>query len=693
MVAVPQFLAAIGASVLSSFGVAVYLGTTAGLAIAITVGVATLGLVTSFATRTPKLRDPGDAGGPGSHQILVRSTTEPRKIVYGEAVVSGPLAFMNTNGDGPAGNGTSLYALVALTGHEIDSFQGFFLDDKFVDIADVDTGGDGDVTDAPYAPVGAFPTLYLRGHTGASGQTVDTMVDSGFTLWTSNHRGRGVSYFVARMDQMPEAENADIWERGAPANIAALIRGKKVYDPRLDSTFTGTWGTGSGAHRLATPSTWAYSSNPALCLADYLIDADLGAGFDSSRIDYNSVAIAADDCDDLVDIPTASTEKRFTCNGVLSCGDIHRENIEKILSSMDGTLRIYNGLWRISAGVWPSSSSFALTESDLVGPITYRPQPERTERYNAVRGTYFDPSRAYKESAFLSTEDTTLQSSRDDGMVIWKELDLPMTNSETMCQRLAIRALAQASEAGVCVFPMGYRGMDIAPGDRGTITISELGWNAKTFRCIGLRHVDMVGVELVLKEDSSAAYADPAEGDYGTRTGATVISFPRYKRLIDTVDIEPDAAEVLVSSQPADGTEVLGTISYSGGGTLVDYSVITSASWANDTGESIDVILRQTAKVALSSSDSLIGRKLAIRWSLNGGSSWSYDGTTSDNANITGVSPDFQPRATQRTVTVANGETIDVESIVVLVIPDPTSGDPADVQYRGLSLSIEAIKR
>lgn len=686
----PNFIAYIGATLLTSFGAT---AAAASFGISLAVGIAAIGYVTYAATRNPRLRSPGDPGA-GNQQLLVRSTTEPRKIVYGEAVVSGPLVFMNTNGDGPVSNG-SLYAIVALTGHEIDSFQGFYLDDKFVSIGSVNTGGDGDVTGAPYAPRNGSPVLYLRGHTGASGQTVDTMADAGFVAWTSAHRGRGVAYFVARMDQMADATNADVWERGAPANLSALIRGKKVYDPRLDSTFTGTWGTGVGSHRVNTPSTWAYSNNPALCLADYLIDEALGAGSDfvPADIDYNSVAIAADACGELVDVPTASTERRFTCNGVLSCGDDHRENIEKILSSMAGTLRNYNGLWHIAAGVWPGSSSFALTESDLVGPITFTKQPERSERFNAVRGTYFDPSRAYKESAFLSVEDSTLQSSRDDGLVLWKELDLPMTNSETMCQRLASRALNQATRTGICVFPMGYRGMDIAPGDVGTVTIAELGWSSKVFRCIGLRHVDMVGVELVLKEDGDAAYEDPEEADYGTRTAASVITFPRYKRLVDTVDLEEESATALAVSQPTDGTETIGSISYSGGGTLIDYSPITSVSWTNDTGESIDVILRQTAKVALSASDSIIGRKLAMRWSLNGGGSWSYDGTDADNANITGTPPDYQPRATQRTVTVADGLTIDVESILVLVIPDPTTGDPADVRYRGLSLSIEAIKR
>lgn len=541
MVAVPGFVAFLGASLLTSIGVA-----TASAGLIMAVGAATLGFVTYSAMRGAKLRDPGDGGGSaGAQQILVRSATEPMKVIYGQAVVSGPMAWINS-ADLTAAN-SGLFITVALAGHEITGFLGWYLDDKFVPIADMDTDANGSVdsgandgsvdTDGAvgtanshgYAPVSGTPVLHLRGHVGSTTQSVDATLDSKFTDWTSSHAGKEVASFVAIMDRVPSDTT---WNNGSPNNISALIQGKKVYDPRLDSTFTGSWGTGSGAHRVATPSTWAYSSNPALCLADYLIDASLGAGsdFTSADIDYNSIAIAADACDALVAIPTAATEKRFTCNGVLSCLDSHRENIEKILSCMAGTLRYVNGLWQIQAGVWPSSSSFALTESDLVADITWRPQPERGERYNAVRGLYFDPSRKYKESAYLPVEDTSLQSARDDGLVIWKELDLSMTNSETMAQRVAMRMLEQASRPGICIFPMGYRGMDIAPGDRGTVTIAELGWNAKTFRCIGIRHVDMVGVELVLKEDDSGAYSDPAEGEYGTRTSVSDITFPQFVR-------------------------------------------------------------------------------------------------------------------------------------------------------------------
>lgn len=55
--------------------------------------------------------------------------------------------------------------------------------------------------------------------------------------------------------------------------FTARIRGRKLYDPRKDST-----NGGSGAHRLDTPSTWEWSDCPALADADFLYSSTYGCG-------------------------------------------------------------------------------------------------------------------------------------------------------------------------------------------------------------------------------------------------------------------------------------------------------------------------------------------------------------------------------------------------------------------------------
>lgn len=84
-------------------------------------------------------------------------------------------------------------------------------------------------------------------------------------------------------------------------SITALVRGRTLYDPRKDSTAGG-----SGAHRRLDPSTWEWSDNPSLALADFCGNAVYGAG---ATVDWTSVAAAANANDVLVGSPS---EKRRT---------------------------------------------------------------------------------------------------------------------------------------------------------------------------------------------------------------------------------------------------------------------------------------------------------------------------------------------------------------------------------------------
>ena len=80
----------------------------------------------------------------------------------------------------------------------------------------------------------------------------------------------------------------------------------------------------------ADPANAAYrqwSSNPALCVADYLTDRELGMGVPTAHIDWDLVVTAATVCDTLVDalgpVQPGNTlgphirHERFTSNGAL----------------------------------------------------------------------------------------------------------------------------------------------------------------------------------------------------------------------------------------------------------------------------------------------------------------------------------------------------------------------------------------
>jgi hypothetical protein len=64
--------------------------------------------------------------------------------------------------------------------------------------------------------------------------------------------------------------------------VEAQILGRKVYDPRKDSTQTTLTPPGSGVHRRNTPSTWEWTENPTLQFADFCVQyAKWGVGWQS----------------------------------------------------------------------------------------------------------------------------------------------------------------------------------------------------------------------------------------------------------------------------------------------------------------------------------------------------------------------------------------------------------------------------
>lgn len=84
--------------------------------------------------------------------------------------------------------------------------------------------------------------------------------------------------------------------------FSARVQGRRLYDPRKDSTNGGT-----GAHRLNNPATWEYSANPALALADWLYSSTYGAG---QAVLWSSVITQANANDAMIGSP-AETHRQI----------------------------------------------------------------------------------------------------------------------------------------------------------------------------------------------------------------------------------------------------------------------------------------------------------------------------------------------------------------------------------------------
>lgn len=321
----------------------------------------------------------------------LRSTIAPQRIVYGRAQVGGPIVYANTVHSAGSTNNTDLWWVQPLAGHLVADIEDVWVDDKHTTLAQITLGGGAVLSGSPFYNGSGLAEFYRA--VGTPTQTVNTALSTAFAATSdipSTFRGRGLAYLVARFIL---ANNSRNMFTGVPQNIRALVKGAVVYDPRRDPSSPHYNGT--GAHNFDDPSTFEWSDNPALCLADYLASTRYGMKAPYSQIDWAMVDSAADYCDVTVTIPGGS-EKRFTCNGVLSMDDDHRTNITSILSSMGGTLVHAGGKYRMRAHQWVGSVG-TLTDDDIAPEVTFRPFASKADSYNAVRAIIFDKANGYQE--------------------------------------------------------------------------------------------------------------------------------------------------------------------------------------------------------------------------------------------------------------------------------------------------------
>ncbi len=492
-----------------------------------------------------------------TRQQTVRSTIEPRKLVYGETMVSGPLTYAKVTGT----NNEDLHQVVALAGHELTAIKTVFFDDKSIDLTQALTYNSStkEVISGFFGPKNdedgnSENIVYIDTRLGTSSQTAFSALRSNSetsTEYLATHRGDNVAAIYTRW-RINEG-SAEVWDEvGNVQNIKCVVQGKKVYDPRLDvhagndagdnpttaayivyNDGTLTTGSAQGNYNRGNQG-----ENPALQLADFLMNSDFGLGIPASKIDWAAVVTAADLCDQLVPIPSSAVQKRFFGSGVIFGADTYSASISKILSAMNGSLIYSQGKYVMAAGKYVSPSE-TLTEDDLVGPVQIKTAIPRSDRFNTIKGLFIDPTENYKMMEFgpvtVGANDFNNQTkgavARDNGEVLTEEVKLPFTDNRYAAQRIALMQVAQSYHQTIVTVPVNLKGMRIAIGDRVNITLSDFNavdsgnWAPKIFKCIGWRFAeDGEGINLTLIEDDSNNYNDPESGDYSTITAEGVIS-------------------------------------------------------------------------------------------------------------------------------------------------------------------------
>jgi len=422
----------------------------------------------------PKPRGIGSAS-PSQSAILVSgvSAIQDHQIIYGTTKVGGAVVYKEATD-----NNKFLHVVVALAGHECEEIQTVYLNDEALTL-----DGDGNVT----APDKYNGLVRINKHLGSDAQAADSdLITESNGKWTSDHRLQGICYVYAKLEF-----KADAFPNGEP-NISAIVKGKKVYDPRTSSS--------------------AFSANAALCLRDY-ITSNYGLATEIDEIDDTLVTTAANICDESVTLAGLGTESRYTTNGAISTGSKPMETLDALLRCMGGTLWYAQGKFRMKAAAY-ITPTHSFDEDDLRSNVTIQTRHSRRDNFNIVRGTFRGADSNWQFSDFPPVRSQTFVDA-DGGQESAMDLEMGLVSSSATAQRIAKIALFQNREQLTMSASFGLRAFQVQVGDVINFTNTRAGFSNKPFEVTNWVFAPgddgNLIINMTLRETSSAVYDWSAE--------------------------------------------------------------------------------------------------------------------------------------------------------------------------------------
>jgi len=509
----------------------------------------------SALTSQPKV-----SAGQRGYLITANGSALDHQVIYGKMRVAGARVFDATTG----GDNKYLHRILAFSGHEIEAFDEIYLNDEIVTLdangnvtapakylksstryVRQDAGGNACSGSEEDGCFGVFvttatPLITIKKHFGSANQVADADLVTEFsgesTSWTTNHRLRGIAYLYVKFTYDSEA-----FPSGLP-EITAVIKGKKLYDPRTSIT--------------------SWSDNPALCIRDYIVST-YGLLENSTLIDDTAVATAANVCDQFVELsvqkmivgheykiktvgntdfsllgaanstvgtvfiynPTVLQSiintltgvvecRRYTTNGAFTTEVTPGELLTNILTSMCGLLWYAQGQWRMKAASF-TTSVMSLDENDLRSGIKVSTRHSRRDNYSEVKGTFRGRQSNYQVTDYPPVTNAAFLVA-DNNQKSVADIDLPFTDNVIEARRIA-RIMLESNRQQISIqASFGMRALALQVGDTVSITNERFSWSNKLFQvenwAFGLDENLSFGVELGLKETAASVYDEFDDG-------------------------------------------------------------------------------------------------------------------------------------------------------------------------------------
>ena len=428
--------------------------------------------------------------------VLINKSSNNAQIpvVYGERQVGITRVFLETSGT----DNEYLYMAGVLCEGEIQSIEEVYIDDKLVTFASALTHGSVVEVDSGDANFYKDSTSHIQvqAFLGLDNQ-VSSSILSTSTNWGANHRLRGVAYLALRFKW-----NQDIF--GQIPQVKVTLKGRKIYDPRTTTT--------------------AYSSNPALCLLDYLRSSRYGKGLPNSAFEANfqSFQDSANEAETQVTPYSGGTDINvFDTNAVLDSSQKIIDNVKKLLNPMRALFTYTEGVYKLKIESTGSPVK-TITADYVVGGAKVLGE-RKNNKYNRVIGTFVNPEKNWQQDtiSFPPADDSALPSADqhatmlalDNGTLLEGNFDFPNVTSPYQAEDLCEIILKRSRNQLQVQLRLTSEFLDLAIGDIVGITYPSGGFSNKPFRVLGMTiNEDLtVDVQLFEHQDNFYTWTSKAE--------------------------------------------------------------------------------------------------------------------------------------------------------------------------------------
>lgn len=302
----------------------------------------------------------------------------------------------------------------------------------------------------------------------------------------ANHKFSGIAALVIQLEYDQEA-----FSNGVP-NFSAVMKGKKIYDPRTDTT--------------------AWEHNPALIARDWATYR-FGCAIPEDQIDDDMVIQSANYCDILhtFETPLGSTERRmYSCGIVMKTGGSPMDGLNAIVESMAGKWVFSGGKLKIKAGMYTAPVA-DIDESWLSGvnSIDVNPGVSQQDLINIYRPSISDEAQAYIYAP--APEVRAEPYIEDDGRELPIEIDLEGVTNTDHAQHVCSVLMRDLRQGLSVQLPCNLKAYHIEPLDVVTLSLERYGFVEKEFEVLSKSFSQTQGVILYLKETTAIIF-DPDAG-------------------------------------------------------------------------------------------------------------------------------------------------------------------------------------